>query len=91
MPSENTMQKKYTPVLCLLIFLALFAGNNVANAAGVDLTAFVRGFDSPTDAVEVSNYIRDQHFQLSPDRQLIIVSGTHGICPIGAPDKIAGC
>jgi hypothetical protein len=85
------MQRKNASVLCLLTFLTLVAGNNVANATGVSLTPLVHGFDSPTDAGEVSTYIAGLNLQLTGDRQLVIVSGTHGICPTGAPDKSAGC
>ncbi len=87
------MSGNRTSMLRLLVFGLLLAGSGSASASGVALTSnkLVHGFDSITNGNQVAAYIAGLRLQLSPDRQLVVVSGTHGICPTGEPDKSQGC
>lgn len=80
--------------ICLLVVLWLLGfWSELANASGIalDKNKLVHGFDSMTDKNQVEAYIKSLKLNLSQGRQLIVVSGTHGICPTGAPDKSQGC
>lgn len=79
--------------LCLVICLALSINPSKAYASGLalDSHSLVHGFDSITSHTQVVNYINGLGLALAQERQLIVVSGTHGICPTGAPDKSQGC
>lgn len=79
--------------LCLVICLVLSVTPNKAYASGLalDKNRLVHGFDSITNHNQVVRYIDSLGLALSQDRQLAVVSGTHGICPNGQPDKSQGC
>ncbi|NET24924.1 hypothetical protein [Okeania sp. SIO1I7] len=77
----------------LTISIVVFSfGVQPASAAGVALgpNGLVYGFNAPTNAQEVEDYISGLNLDLSQDRQLVVVSGTHGTAT-GAPDKSVGC
>lgn len=77
----------------LLLTLAVTFAAQSLNASGLALDGnnLVHAFDSRTSKQQVETYITNLHLILSQERQLVVVSGTHGICPTGNPDKSQGC
>jgi hypothetical protein len=85
--------KKYLAVVFFVVLWMFIFGSESVNASGLALgkNNLIHGFDSITNAKQVETYITNLQLHLNQDRQLIVVSGTHGLCTTGAPDKSQGC